>query len=279
MSRASSAASRRTVLVTGGASGLGAALAAAYAERGDRVLVTDRATPAEVPAGALYQRLDITSPADWAEALERVRREFGGLDVLVNNAGIAAGGRVDRLDDAHWRRVLEVNVLGAVHGCRTFAPLFKTQGHGHVVNIASLAGLVHPAAMSSYSAGKAAVVALSESLRHELGPWGVDVSVVCPSFFRTNLANSLGGEDPLMEAVAAKLITRAPLGVGEVAARVLRGIDARRFLVLPDRSARLAHWTKRLARPLYDRQMLASGAEIRRTELRQETTGLSKERA
>lgn len=177
-----------------------------------------------------------------------------------------------RLGDEHWRRVLEVNVLGVVAGCRTFAPLFKTQGHGHVVNVASLAGLVHPAAMSSYTASKAAVVAVSESLRHELRPWGVDVSVVCPSFFRTNLAASLGGEDPLMDQVAAKLITRAPLGADEVAARVLRGVDARRFLVLPDRPARIAYWTKRLARPLYNRRMLASGAKIRRAELRENTT-------
>ncbi|WP_406326864.1 SDR family NAD(P)-dependent oxidoreductase [Streptomyces sp. NBC_00203] len=259
----------RRVLITGGASGLGAALASRYAQRGDRVLVTDLAAEAEVPTGALYQRLDITSPSEWAGALERVRLDLGGLDVLVNNAGIAAGGRVDRLDDAHWRRVLDVNVLGAVNGCRTFAPLLKTQGHGHVVNVASLAGLVHPAAMSSYDASKAAVVALSESLRHELGPWGVDVTVVCPSFFRTNLAASLGGEDPLMDEVAAKLISRAPLGAEEIAARVLKGVDARRFLVLPDRSARLAYWTKRLARPLYDRRMLASGAKIRQAELRE----------
>jgi NAD(P)-dependent dehydrogenase (short-subunit alcohol dehydrogenase family) len=269
----------RAVLITGGASGLGAALASRYAERGDRVLVTDLAAEAEVPAGALYQRLDITSPSDWAAARERVRVDLGGLDVLVNNAGIAAGGRVDRLDDTHWRRVLEVNVLGAVNGCRTFSPLLKAQGHGHVVNVASLAGLVHPAAMSSYDASKAAVVALSESLRHELGPWGVDVTVVCPSFFRTNLAASLGGEDPLMGQVAAKLISRAPLGAEEIAARVLRGVDARRFLILPDRSARVAYWTKRLVRPLYDRQMFASGAKIRRAELSEKVPTASEEPA
>ncbi|MGW1712546.1 SDR family NAD(P)-dependent oxidoreductase [Streptomyces sp. NPDC002156] len=277
MSRATGTGKSRAVLITGGASGLGAALASRYAERGDRVLVTDLAAEAEVPAGARYQRLDITSPSDWTAALERVRVDLGGLDVLVNNAGIAAGGRVDRIDDTHWRRVLEVNVLGAVNGCRAFAPLLKAQGHGHVVNVASLAGLVHPAAMSSYDASKAAVVALSESLRHELGPWGVDVTVVCPSFFRTNLAASLGGEDPLMDQVAAKLISRAPLGAEEIAARVLRGVDARRFLVLPDRSARVAYWTKRLVRPLYDRQMFAAGAKIRRAELSEKTPTVSEE--
>ncbi|TKJ22385.1 SDR family NAD(P)-dependent oxidoreductase [Blastococcus sp. CCUG 61487] len=256
----------RRVLVTGGASGLGAALAARFAARGDRVLATDLAPQAAVPAGAEYQRLDITDEGDWATALDRVRAEFGGLDVLVNNAGIAAGGRVDRLGAEHWRRVLDVNVLGAVTGCRTFVPLLKEQGSGHLVNVASAAGLVHPPAMTSYDAGKAAVVALSESLRWELAPWGIDVSVVCPSFFRTNLAASLGGDDPMMETVATGLIEGAKLGADEIAERVVRGIDAKRHLILPDRNARIAFWTKRLARPLYDRQMLGMGARIHRAE-------------
>ncbi|RBY87815.1 SDR family NAD(P)-dependent oxidoreductase [Blastococcus sp. TF02A-30] len=256
----------RRVLITGGASGLGAALAARYAARGDRVLVTDRADTADVPAGATYRRLDITAEDDWTAARAAVRSEWGGLDVLVNNAGIAAGGRIDRLSGEHWRRVLDVNVLGAVTGCRTFAPLFKEQGAGHLVNVASAAGLVHSPAMTSYDAGKAAVVALSESLRWELGPWGVAVSVVCPSFFRTNLAASLDDDDPMMGQVATRLIARSRLGADEIAARVVRAVDAGTFLVLPDRDARIAAWTKRLARPLYDRQMRAMGARIRRAE-------------
>lgn len=261
--------SARRVLITGGASGLGRALAVRLAARGDRVLVTDLAPDATVPPDALYQRLDITSGDDWAAALERVEHDLGGLDLLVNNAGIAAGGRIDRLDDAHWRRVLDVNVLGTVNGCRTFAPLFKAQGQGHIVNVASVAGLVHATGMSSYTASKAAVVGLSESLRHELSAWGVDVSVVCPSFFRTDLAASLGGDDPLMEKIATRLISRSPLDATDMAERVLRGVDARRFLVLPDRPARRLFWTKRLARRLYDRQMLANGARIRQIELAQ----------
>ncbi|MEU7907380.1 SDR family NAD(P)-dependent oxidoreductase [Actinoplanes sp. NPDC049118] len=255
------------VLITGGASGLGAALATRFAARGDRVLVTDLVEPAALPDGAEFQRLDITSEADWAVARDRVRDDLGGLDVLVNNAGIAAGGRIDRLGADHWQRVMNVNVLGAVHGCRTFTPLFKEQGSGHLVNVASAAGLVHPPAMSSYNASKAAVVALSETLRHELGPWGVAVSVVCPTFFRTNLAASLSGDDPVMRQTATKLIDTAPLGADEIAGRVLNGLDAGKFLIMPDRNARAAFWMKRLARAVYDRRMLATGAKLRRTEL------------
>ncbi|MBG0568341.1 SDR family NAD(P)-dependent oxidoreductase [Actinoplanes aureus] len=250
------------VLITGGASGLGAALAARCAARGDQVLVTDVTEPAALPDGAAFQKLDITSEDDWAAALDRVRADYDGLDVLVNNAGIAAGGRIDRLGADHWQRVLTVNVLGAVNGCRVFTPLFKEQRGGRLVNVASAAGLVHAPAMSSYNASKAAVVALSETLRHELGPWGVHVSVVCPTFFRTNLAASMSGDDPMMVQVATKLINRAPLGADEIAARVLRDVDARKFLIMPDRPARIAFWTKRLARVLYDRRMIATGRKI-----------------
>lgn len=254
------------VLVTGAASGLGAALAARYARAGARVVIADLTEPASCPAGAVYQRLDITSIPDWTAVAERVRTEFGGLDLLINNAGIAAGGRIDHIGDDHWRRVLDVNVLGAVNGCRTFVPMFKQQGNGHIVNIASLAGLVHPAAMSSYSASKAAIVALSESLRYELRPWGVDVSVVCPSFFRSNLSSSLGGGDPMADQVATKLIERAPRSADDVAARVVAAVARKQFLVLPDRQARVASWTKRMARALYERQMFAAGLKIRRAE-------------
>ena len=112
-----------------------------------------------------------------------------------------------------------------------FAPLFKQQGRGHLVNVASLAGLVHPAGMSAYTASKAAVVAMSESLNHELAPWGVQVSVVCPSFFRTNLAASLTDGDPVMAAISAKLIERAPFDADQIAARVVDAVADKIMLV------------------------------------------------
>lgn len=254
------------VLITGASSGLGAALAARYARAGARVLMADITEPANAPANATFHRLDVTSTADWAAAVDRVRDELGGLDLLVNNAGIAAGGRIDQLDEAHWRRALEVNLLGAVNGCRAFVPMLKTQGGGHLVNVASLAGLVHPAAMSSYAASKAAVVALSESLRFELKPWGITVSVVCPSFFRSNLTSSLDDTDALARRMAVNLIDRAPHDADQIAARVVAAVERGRFLVLPDRRARSAYWTKRCAPKILNRQMFAAGAAISRAE-------------
>lgn len=255
--RRASARPQQRVLVTGGASGLGLALVRALAARGDLVLATDLAEerPAALPPSALYERLDVRSDDDWAQSLERVRATWGGLDLLVNNAGVAAGGRIDvaTMDDWHW--IVDINLLGVVRGCRTFVPLFKEQRSGHIVNTASLAGLVHAPAMASYNATKAGVVALSETLSHELAPFGVAVSVVCPSFFRTNLHTSLQGADTEMEESATAMITRASRSAEQVAARVLRGIDARREVILTDLDGHVAWRAKRYLRPVYSTVM------------------------
>ncbi len=155
----------RRVLVTGAASGLGAALTAAFRARGDEVLATDL-------AGADLT-LDITSDDDWAAALAHVEDTWGGLDLLVNNAGVAGGGRLDVATMDEWEWITRINLFGVVRGTRAFVPMFKAQRSGHIVNVASLAGLVHPAGMASYNAVKAAVVALTETTGHELASYGV----------------------------------------------------------------------------------------------------------
>lgn len=249
--------SKKRVLITGGASGLGAAMAEAFRARGDDVLVADLT---EVPDGI---RLDVTSDDDWAAALTWVEQNWGGLDLLVNNAGIATGGRIDVVSLDEWRKVIDINLLGVVRGCQTFTPMMKAQGSGHILNTASLAGLVHPPGMSSYTAVKAGVVALSETLAYELHPHGIHVSVLCPGFIRTPLAQSLGGSDAAMDAVAARLINRSPYTAEQVATAVLKGLEARRMVILPDPAARKAVWTKRFARPLYDREQRKFGARIK----------------
>jgi NAD(P)-dependent dehydrogenase (short-subunit alcohol dehydrogenase family) len=256
----------RRVLITGGASGLGLALAKAFRGRGDRVLVVDLAEsrPAAVPEDVDYLRVDVRSQQDWDAVLAHVRDLWGGLDVLVNNAGVATGGRIDVESISDWERVLDINLLGVVRGCQTFTPLLKEQCSGHIVNTASLAGLVHGPGMSSYNSAKAAVVALSETLGFELAPWNIHVSAICPAFFRTNLHESLQGKDTEMEATAVRLITRADMSADEVADIVLKGIDRHKRIILTDRLGRQAYWTKRLARPVYDRIALKGARRLQR---------------
>ncbi|MFD7153251.1 SDR family NAD(P)-dependent oxidoreductase [Kribbella sp. NPDC059898] len=239
------------VLVTGAASGLGAALVARFVADGHQVLSTDIGADGAAP----YLKLDVRNPADWDTAVAWCQDNWGGLDILVNNAGIATGGRIDVETLDEWNRVVDINLMGVVRGCRAFVPLFKRQRSGYIVNTASAAGLVHPPMMSSYNTVKAGVVALSETLSHELRPYGINVSVVCPSFFRTNLADSIQGADSAMGATARQLIEKSPRSADDIAAAVVAGVGKKQHLIIPDRPARVAYLSKRFARPLYDRQM------------------------
>jgi len=248
------------VLVTGAVSGLGAALTAAFRARGDEVLATDRVSTGS--SDRVDLQLDITSDDDWAAALAAVEERWGGLDVLVNNAGVAGGGRIDVAGLDEWEWILEINLLGVVRGCRTFTPMLKRQRSGRIVNVASLAGLVHPAGMASYNAVKAGVVALTETLGHELSPYGVRASVVCPSYFRTNLMDSLRGADEALGAIVTQLVERSPWTADDIAAAVLAGLDAGDEVILPDPAARAAYELKLRDRPAYDVQMRHQAARL-----------------
>jgi NAD(P)-dependent dehydrogenase (short-subunit alcohol dehydrogenase family) len=253
------------VLVTGAASGLGAALTAAFLARGDEVLATDLAPPSSDigGAGVDWLRLDVRSDEDWAAALAWVEETWGGLDVLVNNAGVAGGGRVDLCTMEEWAWLTEINLFGVVRGARTFAPLLKGQGSGRIVNVASLAGLVHPPGMGSYNAVKAAVVAFSETLAHELAPYGVGCSAVCPSYFRTNLTASLRGADTDVAAKVSAMVEQSPITAEDIAAAVLAGVDAGDELIVPDEAARAAYDLKRNHRDAYDTEMRRTAARLK----------------
>ncbi len=259
-------AEARRALVTGGASGLGRALVTLLVARGDRVLAADlhEDRPDSVPDAADYRRLDVRSQQDWDAALAWARTEWGGLDLLVNNAGIATVGRIDVEAMADWERVVDVNLLGVARGCHTVTPMLKAQRAGHIVNVASIAGLVHAPGISSYSASKAGVVALSETLGFELEPWGIAVSVVCPGFFRTNLHESFAGKDTVMQDAGVRLVTTARSDADTVAAVVLDGIDRRRPVILTDGMGRRAYFGKRFAAPLYRRMMNAQARRLAR---------------
>jgi NAD(P)-dependent dehydrogenase (short-subunit alcohol dehydrogenase family) len=278
----------RRILVTGGASGLGLAIAQRLAAAGDRVLVTDRdpgalelavktvaagatggtgpdaglgvaltggaVVGASAPEGPIHGlALDVTVDADWEAARDWCVEHWDGLDVLVNNAGVATGGRITHQPIEDWQWVVDINLLGVVRGCRTFTPLMQAQGRGQLVNIASLAGIVNPPANASYNVVKAGVISLSETLRLELEPDGIAVTVVCPSFFRTGLTASFRTGDPGMRALMGKLVDGSPVAPEAIAAQVVRGIDERRFLVLTDRDGRTSAFVKHWLPPLFRR--------------------------
>jgi NAD(P)-dependent dehydrogenase (short-subunit alcohol dehydrogenase family) len=247
-------------LVTGGSSGLGAALVRAFEARGDEVLVCDLNEPPAAVAHFLH--LDVRSDDDWAAALARVQEHWGGLDVLVNNAGVAGGGRVDVATMDEWEWITEINLFGVVRGTRTFVPMFKQQASGHIVNVASLAGLVHPAGMGSYNAVKAGVVAFTETVGHELAARGIKASVVCPSYFRTNLMASAQGADTALTAVVGKLVETSAVSADDIAAAVVEGMDRGDEVIVPDEAARQAWGLKQHDRASYDAVMRAQAAKL-----------------
>lgn len=213
----------RTSLVTGGARGIGAAIAVALARRGARVTVWDRddasGYPAEVADAIEARRVDVRDGSQILEEGARALARTGTLDILVNNAGIQ--GRtapIGQQDDETWERVISVNLTAVFKTCRYFAPVMQRAGGGRIVNIASYAGLHGTQNATAYSASKGGVISLSRALAKELMTSGVTVNCVAPGLIETDLLDQMDRD--YIETIVAKM----PMGrmgtADEVAATV-----------------------------------------------------------
>lgn len=245
----------KRVFITGGASGLGRALAERYAADGWRVCIADvhDARGAETlealrnsGADAEFVHCDVTREEDLMAARDFIYARWGGVDVVINNAGVAQAGAIDAVTIDDWKWIIDINLLGVVRGCRVFTPLFKRQGGGHFVNVASMAGFMDVPMMSSYNATKAAVISLSETMQIELAEWKIGVTVVCPSFFKTNLTDSFRSPEPRLRDITQRLLDRPGPSAADVADDVFRAVRKGGFYVLPHAEGRRALLTKRL---------------------------------
>ncbi|TWC07466.1 NADP-dependent 3-hydroxy acid dehydrogenase YdfG [Bradyrhizobium macuxiense] len=190
----------KAAFVTGAASGIGLAMAAAFAREGMKVMLADIETGAlDKAVDALRARgadvrgvvCDVADPGSVDGAAQASFLAFGKVHVVCNNAGVAGGGGIDRISVDDWRWVIDVNLMGVVHGIRSFLPHIRAHGEGgHIVNTASMAGMNAGLGLSPYAATKFAVVAISEGLSQQLKPLGIGVSVLCPSFVRTRIGES-----------------------------------------------------------------------------------------
>ncbi len=222
-------------VVTGGGSGIGAALAAALSARGARVIVADiDPVRAQAPAGrgeAIEGHVvDVTDAAALAALVDEVVARHGRLDYLFNNAGISVTGDARDLTLEHWRRVIDVNLMGVVHGTHAAWRVMSAQGSGHIVNIASLAGLVPFPTNAPYATSKHAVVGLSLSLRAEGEALGVKVSTVCPGFIESNIFRDTPfvnvRREPILEALPFK-----PVDTDVAARKILDGVARNRAII------------------------------------------------
>ena len=203
-----------SIIVTGGARGIGRATAARFARQGARVAIGDRdadlarTVADELGDGVVAAPLDVTDPASWAAFLEEIAA-IGPIDVLVNNAGIMPLGSVLKEPDEVARRIVDINLHGVIFGTKAVAPGMVERGRGHIVNVASAVGRVAVADGATYSASKFAVVGFSEATRAELEPHGVDVSVVLPAIVQTELSAGVPtarGVKPVTADDVAKVI-------------------------------------------------------------------------
>jgi NAD(P)-dependent dehydrogenase (short-subunit alcohol dehydrogenase family) len=235
----------KIAVVTGGASGIGKALAEALGQRVATVVVADLdGARAETVAAGIREgggsstavSLDVRDAAAFEKVLTEAASKHGRLDFLFNNAGIAIGGEERYVTDEDWKKVLDVNLHGVVHGARAAYALMVRQGSGHIVNTASAAGLIPLAGEISYTTAKYAVVGLSHALRIEGARLGVKVSVVCPGFIDTPILGS-PMRGPLDSDKLRKLIP-ALMAPAECARHVLEGVAKNRATIVVTRHAK-----------------------------------------
>lgn len=238
---------KRRVFITGGGAGLGRELARQLADQGALVLIGDiDVSAAETTAsqiGAYAIKCDVRSEEDFAFAAQWLRDNWGGVDLLINNAGVAQMGPLDQTPISDWQWILDINVLGIVRGCQAMLPIMEPGAR--VLNIASMAAMLYLPNSAAYNATKSAVLAISETLMLEWEPKGISVHVACPAFFRSDLARTMRSTDPETERVTKRLVERSRIGAEQIANVILAGMAADKPIVLTHDTSRRSWLQKR----------------------------------
>jgi NAD(P)-dependent dehydrogenase (short-subunit alcohol dehydrogenase family) len=250
----------KNVLITGAASGIGKATALACARRGAHLFVCDldtaglEATADEVRrlgGSAVTRRVDVGDPAAMAAFADAVHGEVEAVDLLINNAGVAIGGGFLHTSLNDWNWITSINLMGVVYGCHFFLPRMVARHSGHVVNVASAAGLVANSALAAYCTTKFAVVGLSEALRDELAPHGIPVTAICPGLINTQITRSarLLGPDAAPEARErlVAIYERRNYTAERVADNILRAVQRNRMIAPISPEAWALYYLKRVA--------------------------------
>ena len=267
----------RSAIVTGGASGIGRALAIVLSARGADVALFDRdlagaeAVAAEIEATGGRARVvgvDVTDPKALAAAIDGVLGELGRLDFMFNNAGIGLVGEVRDMAAEHWQRVIETDLLGVAYGTQLAYQRMLAVGSGHIVNTASMYGLVPSAGLAAYAAAKHGVVALSRVVAAEARGFGVRVSVVCPGYVDTPVhrrTEYVGIDGPRLLAS----LPNKPISPERLAEEVLRAVARGELLIMVPRGVALAWRIHKLWPWLADLALSWSVRVLRRARVAQ----------
>ncbi|MFE7744607.1 SDR family oxidoreductase [Nocardia sp. NPDC057455] len=257
----------RICLITGAASGLGRSTALAAAAEGAALVLTDiaaeglaRTTADARAAGATVHLAEAADVSDYDQVVAlaaRVHDAVGSVDIVMNVAGIATWGTVDRLTHSQWRRTIDIDLMGPIHVIEAFVPPMIAAGRGgHLVNVSSAAGLFGLPWHAPYSASKFGLRGVSEVLRFDLARHRIGVSLVCPGAMATPMVDSvdIAGVDRTAEAVqrAVALFMRHAVTPEAAARSIVRGVERNRYLVFTSPDIRVGFWAQRYFPPGYN---------------------------
>jgi NAD(P)-dependent dehydrogenase (short-subunit alcohol dehydrogenase family) len=189
---------------------------------------------------------DVRSAEDVRAVADHFFETWGKVGILINNAGVADVGFVGDIPIENWERTINTSLWGAIYGCHAFVPRMRVQGGGHIVNTASAAGLMNLPEMGPYNVVKAGIISLSETLRVELAPFGIGVTVLCPSFIRTNLCDTVTCTDEWQTELVDALFRYARVTPEEVADCTLKAVKKKRMYVVPQFTPKWGWRLKRL---------------------------------
>ncbi len=271
---------KKRVLITGGASGLGKAIVMKFAKLGWKIAVVDinidgakevaeKANEIGADAVALY--CNIGKDEDFVSIAKDLKERWNGLDIIVNNAGIATTGMMLDCSPEQWDRAINLNLTSVYRGCNYWLPLIEQDGPGHVVNTASAAGIMLAPSMLSYNVSKAGVVALSDTLRSELAYHNIGVSVLCPAFFKTNLLDSMSPSEQGLKPLVEKWMENSKVTADDVASDAIKGIEKDIFMVISHDYARKAYRFKRLFPKMFMKGMIKKVPQIIASAKRQKS--------
>ena len=245
---------QKRAFITGAASGLGKALCLELAADGWTIGISDinmdqlAETKQEIETlggAAISFHLDVSDRNEYAKVAEDFLKQTGGIDLLINNAGVGDGGKFEEYSLDNWEWMVRINQFGVLHGCHIFIPTFKKQQHGHILNVASIAGVSCAPQMGAYNMTKAAVIAISETLYGELMDDHIRVSCIMPSYFKTNIAEGVRGGDRIKK-ITQTFVERSGFQATEIAQEILRRAGKGELYIILPKAARKIWWIKRL---------------------------------
>lgn len=247
----------KVAIVTGGASGIGKSISNYLARQGAKVVIADRnfemakETESFIVTNKGYAkavRVDVANSEEVKSLIENTVKEYGQIDYLFNNAGVSVNGEFQDVSFDYWKRVMDVNFWGVVYGCYYVYPVMMKQGYGHIINTASLAGLIPGGLLTAYTASKHAVVGFTLSLRAEAKLYNIKVSTLCPGYFKTNIQDTtpvvseyMNTEKNKKMGTDLKLLT-----VDDCINQIMRGVIKNKGIIVSPNRHRVYWWLHRI---------------------------------